>query len=71
MPLTAQSIQDKIDGTNHGDIVKPKTPTGINRFIRWDSSEGTNKPQLYFEYIVAAGGRRVAGIFGLGRLGLR
>jgi hypothetical protein len=50
MTLTVASIQAKIDGANYGDIIKPKTPTSTNRWIRWQSSEGANQPLLYFEY---------------------
>ena len=43
MPLTAASIQAKIDnlGTNYGDVMHVKTPSSTGSFYRWHSSEGT------------------------------
>ena len=48
--LTPQSMQDKIDGTNYGDIFRvPLTNTAS--YILTDSSESSGtKPALYFEY---------------------
>lgn len=48
--LTAQSVQDKIDGTNYGDIFRVPV-TGTESWFYTDSSESSGtKPVFYFEY---------------------
>lgn len=69
--LTTVSVQDKIDGSNNGDIFRvPLTNTGA--YYREDSSEsGGIKPALYIEYTEGELVQKLAGIFGIGRIGVR
>ena len=69
--LTAISIQNKIDGTNNGDIFRvPFTNTASG--FRTGASESANAPQFYMEYTEAAAAiNKISGIFGIGRLGIR
>ena len=69
--LTNVSLQDKIDGTNDGDVFRVPFTNTAGLFTMDSSESAGTKPALYFEDTEDGGGQRLAGMFGLGRLGLR
>ena len=70
--LDASGVQSKIDSpsTNYGDVIR--TIGGLSsNYWRCDSSEGTTQPIFYMEFTEVVVGQKLAGFFGIGRMGLR
>jgi hypothetical protein len=72
-PVSSGAVQGMIDSpaTNYGWVFE--TLDIFSRTIAWRSSEAVigNKPYIYVEYTEGAAAQQLAGIFGLGRLGIR
>ena len=75
LPLTTATVQDWIDNsaTNYGNVIKTSDAVaGSDHKARSSETVTGNKPYFYMEYTEAVvAGQKFAGIFGVGRIGVR